>query len=76
MKTYPELILNQPIESLALSQEFKGIAEINGMHTLAEVLKLYTRDLQRLPGFTIPLIHEYVSFIEKQGLGHYIDPIK
>lgn len=75
MKTYTESILNQPIDSLALSEEFKGIAEINGMYTLAEVLQRHTRKLQTLPGFTIILIHEYVSYLEKQGLGHYIDPI-
>jgi len=75
MKNFAETILNQPISTLELSAEFRGITEILGMHTLADVLQHHTRDLTKLPGFSIPMVHEYVSFLELHKLGHYVDPI-
>jgi hypothetical protein len=69
-------ILHQPIETLDFSKEFKAVTEILGMHTLNQLLDLHTRELMKLPGFTIGLLHEYVSFMESKGLGQYIDSIK
>lgn len=75
MRGYKEPILNQPIAELELSEEFKGITEILGFYTLGDVAKWHTRDLNVLPGFSVQLIHEYVTFLEERGLGTYVDPI-
>lgn len=75
MGTYQEPILNQPIRTLGLSEEFCGVSEILGFDTLGDMVKRHTRDLEGLPGFTVHLIHEYVTFLEEKGLGHYVDPV-
>ena len=75
MKKHYEPILNQPIQNLGMSEEFCGVTEILGLYTLGDVANRHTRDLAKLPGFSIQLIHEYVSFLEERGLGHYVDPI-
>ncbi|MES2650531.1 MAG: hypothetical protein V4663_02270 [Bacteroidota bacterium] len=71
-----EATLNQQIATLGMSEEFCGVTEILGFHTLGDVTKHHTRELAKLPGFSVHLIHEYVSFLEERGLGHYVDPIK
>lgn len=76
MNKFNEPILNQPIASLGLSEEFCGVMEILGFYTLGDVAKHHTRELAKMPGFSVHLIHEYVSFLEERGLGHYVDPIK
>lgn len=76
MKKYQEPTLNQPIATLGMSEEFCGVTEILGFYTLGDVTNRHTRDLAKLPGFSVHLIHEYVSFLEERGLGHYVDPIK
>jgi len=75
MTTNNEAILNQPIQQLNFSKEFKSITEIIGFNTLSDLLQHSTTELEGLPDFTILLIHEYVSFMEEQGLGQYIDPV-
>lgn len=75
MATFKETILNQPIEQLEFSKAFKATTEMLGFHTLSDILQHHTRELEDLPGFGILLIHEYVSFMEQKGLGHYIDPV-
>jgi len=75
MKKHHEPILNQPIATLGMSEEFSGVTEILGLYTLGDVVSRHTSDLAKLPGFSVHLIHEYVSFLEERGLGHYVDPL-
>jgi hypothetical protein len=75
MKQHQEPILNQPIQALGMSEEFCGVMEILGFYTLGDIAKRHTRELAKLPGFSVQLIHEYVSFLEDKGLGHYVDPV-
>jgi hypothetical protein len=75
MVTFQEVILNQSIAQLDFSNEFKITAETLGFYALSDLLQYRTHELEGLPGFTILLIHEYVSFVEQQGLGCYIDPV-
>jgi hypothetical protein len=75
MGNYKEPILNRPILELELTSTFKTVTETLGFQTLSDLLQHHTSQLEDLPDFTILLIHEYITFIEKQGLGHYIDPV-
>lgn len=71
---FPEPLLNEPIVLLGMSQEFCGITEILGFHTLADLLERHTGELIKLPGFSEHLLYEYVDFLERRRMGHYIDP--
>lgn len=75
MVKFKETILNQPIEQLDFSKAFKTAMETLAFHTVSDLLQNPTKDLEDLPGFSILFMHEYVSFMEQQGLGHYIDPV-
>lgn len=75
MEKPSEHLLEQPIPTLGLSAEFNGITEILGFHTLDDLLRLHTREVVRLPGFNVNLIHEYVSFLEERDLGHLVDSV-
>lgn len=66
--------LTQPIADSPLSPEFKLQAELFGFHTFGDMIHRRSNDLLKLPGFNKQLLYEYVSFIEKQGYGQYIDP--
>jgi hypothetical protein len=68
-----EPLLNEPIEKLELSEEFRLVAEILGFQTLAELLRYRMADLLALPGFDYRLWNEYVAFLEMHRVGHYLD---
>ncbi|MCY1501768.1 hypothetical protein D9M68_358510 [compost metagenome] len=75
MATYSETILNRPIGELKFTTQFKTVTKTNGLETLSDVLQFRTVELEELPDFNILLLHEYVHFMEENGLGHYIDPV-
>jgi hypothetical protein len=75
MATYTEPILNQPIETLGLSQDFIALTEMLGFYTLSDLLQHHTRDLLKLPGFTPHMIYEYIGFLDDHHLAHYVDPV-
>jgi hypothetical protein len=72
--TFDEPVLNQPIEQLALSEEFKIKTGQLGFNTLAELLEHPPSDLLQLPGFNYRVLTEYIDFIEAAHLGKYIKP--
>ena len=67
-------ILHQPIAQSPLSNEFKTVTETLGFHTFSDLLQHRTTKLLSLPGFDQHLIYEYVDFLEKNQMGHLIDP--
>lgn len=67
-------ILDQPIAQSPLSTEFKTVTETLGIHTVSDLLQHRTANLLNLPGFSQHLIYEYVEFLEKNQMGHLIDP--
>jgi len=71
---FVEPLLNQPITELDFSQEFKGVTELLGFFTLADLLEHHTAHLEKMPGFSQHLIYEFVDFLESRRMGHYIDP--
>jgi hypothetical protein len=71
---FKEKLLNEEIAKLELSQDFKLISEMLGFHTLADLVRQGSSSLRKLPGFTQQLLFEYVNFLEKNKLGHYVDP--
>ena len=74
MIDYIEPVLNQPIYDLELTPAFKAKAGQLGFHKLADLVNQPAYDLLKLPGFDHRLWHEYISFLEKMKLGHYIKP--
>lgn len=71
---FPEPVLNQPISSLDVSEEFKEITRRYGYNTLADILSLSTPyKLLEHPGFGYRMLFEYVSFLEDQQLGNYLN---
>ena len=74
MTAYTEPVLNQPFNELELTPAFKAKAGQLGFHTLGDLLDQPAYDLLKLPGFDHRLLHEYVSYLEKEKLGHYIKP--
>jgi DNA-directed RNA polymerase alpha subunit len=66
-------ILCRPIWQLELSAALKRAASANRIHTMQQLLKYRTDEVQRWPGFNIQLVHEYVSLLESKGLGRLID---
>ena len=69
---YP--LLYQPIATLGLSDELTTLTQTLGFQTLADLSKVHTRELLKLPGFTLHLLHEYVRFMEANALGKFVDP--
>jgi len=74
MSAYTEPILNQPIDDIELSPAFKAKARQLGFHKLADLVDQSAYDLLKLPGFDNRLLNEYIGFLEKEKLGHYITP--
>lgn len=72
--TFDEPVLNQPIEQLAFSEEFKIKTGQLGFNTLAELLEHHPSDLLQLPGFGYRMLTEMISYLEKRGLGKYVKP--
>ena len=66
-------VLCQSIWTLPLSESFKFVMALQGFETLSDVLKNTTWQNERLPGFNIQLVHEYVCFLESNGLGPMVD---
>lgn len=71
---YAEPVLNTPITELKFSEEFKRKAEQLGFQSLAGLLKHHPSDLLKLPGFGYRMLTEYISFLEREKLGHLITP--
>jgi DNA-directed RNA polymerase alpha subunit len=67
-------LLTENISHLNLSVEFKQAAAAQGYSSLNDLVKIRTAELEKQPGFNILLIHEYVNFMERAGLGELIDP--
>jgi hypothetical protein len=74
MTAYTEAVLNQPLNELELTLAFKAKAGQLGFHKLADLVDQPAYDLLKLPGFDHRLLHEYISFLEKAKLGHYVRP--
>lgn len=68
-----EPLLNEPIANLALSEEFRLVAETLGFHALADLLEHHMADLLALPGFDHRIWNEYAAFLEHHRIGHYLD---
>lgn len=68
-----EPLLNEPIEKLDLSEEFRLVSETLGFHKLADLLSHRMSDLLALPGFDYRLWNEYVAFMEHHRIGHYLN---
>ena len=68
-----EPLLNEAIEKLELSEEFRLTAEMLGFHRLADLLTHCMAELLALPGFDYRLWNEYVAFLEQHHLGHYLN---
>jgi DNA-directed RNA polymerase alpha subunit len=75
MSTYfAESVLNTPIKDLEISEEFKRKTGQLGFRTLANLLEHRPSDLLKLPNFGYRMLTEYISFMEKEHLGKYINP--
>ncbi|NRF37576.1 DNA-directed RNA polymerase subunit alpha C-terminal domain-containing protein [Pedobacter foliorum] len=66
-------VLNCHIQQLKLSTELKRAANGAGIKTMQQLLKYSTAEVERWPGFNIQLVHEYVNFLEGNGMGSLID---
>ncbi|MCV9387890.1 hypothetical protein [Reichenbachiella ulvae] len=65
--------LDQPIEVLKLSDEFKEVAQINHFQTLSEMIELPIEVLGKMEQFNHRIMAEYISFMEENGFGHMIE---
>jgi hypothetical protein len=71
---YPEPILNQPICELKVNEKFKEITKKYGYHTLADMLRVNNPySFLEHPGFGYRMLTEFVNFLEKYRLGHYLN---
>ena len=68
-----EPLLVEPIKNLELSRELLHACELNGFHTLADLLELHMTELLPLPGFDHRVWNEYVAYLEERYLGHYLN---
>jgi hypothetical protein len=73
MPLFVEPILLEPIAQPEFSAEFCLVCEMAGLHTPSEILEHHSRDLIRLPGFSYRLLYEFVHFLEKNRIAHYLD---
>ncbi len=73
MDFYPEPLLNEMIEKLPFSSEFQLVTETLGFYKLADLLNFNMTELLALPGFDHRLWNEYVAFLEKHRIGHYLN---
>ncbi len=60
-------LLDQPITSLELSEEFKEMAETNRFETLSQMMEYSLEELQRMPLFDLRMLTEYVNFLTDRG---------
>ena len=70
---YAEPLFYAPIAGLGFSRDFCIFCEVGGYHTIADLLERHTSELLKRPGFTYHLLQEYISFMEKNRVGHYLD---
>lgn len=68
-----EPLLNEAIEKLELSEEFRLVSETLGFHKLADLLQYRMADLLALPGFDYRIWNEYVAYMESHRIGHYLN---
>ena len=73
MRDYQAIELSRKIEDLEMSKELKDAATALGFFELKDLVKIRTRELEAKPGFNILLVHEYVQFMEAEGLGELVD---
>jgi hypothetical protein len=74
MKTYiAEPLLNEAIEKLAFSEEFRLVAETHEFYTLADLLHYSMAELLSRPGFDYRIWNEYVAFMKRHRIGHYLN---
>ncbi|MEJ2880414.1 hypothetical protein [Pedobacter sp. GR22-6] len=66
-------ILDFPMQQLKLSGELKRAANAAGIKTLRQLCQHRTDQVQSWPGFNIQLVHEYVNYLEQNGLGNHVD---
>lgn len=70
---FPEPLLNETIDKLELSEEFRLVAETLGFHKLADLLSFRMADLLEMPGFDHRIWNEYAAFLERHRIGHYLN---
>ncbi|MBX2900336.1 MAG: hypothetical protein KF775_11835 [Cyclobacteriaceae bacterium] len=67
-----DIVLQQPIAQLPLSEEFKRMAEANGFQSLNDVLKLPISGLPFRKRSGYRLLAELLQFLEAEGLGECV----
>lgn len=72
-KQFDEPFLNRPIAELGFSPAFCAVTEQLGYFTPADLLQVSTGYLRKLPGFSASMLVEYVGFLERRGVGDYLD---
>ena len=73
MKQAPLNILNQPIEELKFSDEFRDFAKANELQTISDFIMIGTRKLDQSQGFSKRMLVEYLRFLEENDLEKFMD---
>lgn len=74
MREETEQRLSKQIAKLEFSKAFQAAAQLNGLSILKDLAESRTKDLEQMPGFNIQLVHEYVNYMEENGMGRLVDP--
>jgi hypothetical protein len=61
-------ILNQPINNLPFTEDFKSFAKKLGVNTLAEMTAIPVKQIMMSGGFTYHSLQELTAFLENKGL--------
>ncbi len=70
---FPEPVLNQPIENLNFTAQFRAVCKHLKFTALSDLLQYKPKELITLPGFDLRMLSEYIAFLEKQQLGFYLN---
>jgi len=73
MSESPLNILSIPVEELEVSIEFFSFAQAHELHSLADMVLIGTRNLEKLSGFNKRLLFEYLQLLEKHDLDEFME---
>jgi len=65
-------LLNQPIEQLQFSNEFRAMCTQNKFKAIADIVKFPVSKLLDKPGFTMRILMELIKVLKEKKLEDYL----
>jgi DNA-directed RNA polymerase alpha subunit len=71
-RTVKNQVLNEPIQLMSVSPEFKQMAQANGFTSIQDILNGSLDDLHKLPSSGYRILKELSDILEDNGLGNLL----